>query len=52
MILPDQQEKMPNTVFAGCCIDMLERRNPTTGEREFGTPAWECQNRDCRHRWW
>ncbi len=52
MILPDQQEKMPKTVFAGCCIDMRERLNPKTGEREFGTPSWECQNPECRHQWW
>ncbi len=52
MIMPNEQATMPNTVFAGCCIQMRERRNPKTAEREVGTPTWQCQNPSCGHEWW
>ncbi|MHA7277897.1 hypothetical protein [Arthrobacter sp. HLT1-21] len=52
MILPDARELMPKTVFAGCCVFMDERLNLQTGERELGSPDWECQNAECRHQWW
>ncbi|HEY8294248.1 MAG TPA: hypothetical protein VIG41_02820 [Micrococcaceae bacterium] len=46
------QEQTPKTVYAGCCLQMLARVNPLTGEQEMGIAEWECQNPDCGHQWW
>ncbi len=53
MIMPSAREAMPENIeFAGCCIDMVVREYPATGNVEYGTPKWACQNPGCRHRWW
>ncbi|MBG0738562.1 hypothetical protein IV500_03885 [Paeniglutamicibacter antarcticus] len=52
-IMPNEQALMPpNTVFAGCCLDMVQRTNAVTGEPEMGIARWQCQNPECRHLWW
>lgn len=52
MVGPDAVEENPKTEFAGCCIVSEMRVYPATGKVEMGTPAWACQNAECRHRWW
>lgn len=49
---PDVQETMPNTVFAGCCVEMLEQISLRTGLLERKSARWKCQNRSCGFRWW
>lgn len=51
MIPSNEQARMPKTEFAGCCIELVQRINPVTGEVEFAAPEWACQNRACGH-WW
>ncbi|MDQ6753999.1 MAG: hypothetical protein M3017_11425 [Actinomycetota bacterium] len=52
MMFEADQQAMPKTVFAGCCLEMSMRNNPVTGGPETGIAQWECQNPDCGHRWW
>lgn len=52
MMFEADQQAMPKTVFAGCCLEMSMRNNAVTGEPEMGIAEWECQNPDCRHQWW
>lgn len=52
MIMPDVREQYPKAEFAGCVILEEQRLDPATGQIEWGTPDWACQNDDCRHRWW
>ncbi len=51
-MMPDERALMPKTEFPGCCLEMVVRSNPRTGEPEMGIAKWECQNPECRHRWW
>lgn len=52
MIMPDVRDQYPKTEFAGCVMVQEQRVYPATGNVEWGTPNWACQNPDCRHRWW
>lgn len=52
MVDPSIMGENPKTEFAGCCINMDVRINPTTGKPESGAPKWARQNPECRHSWW